>query len=78
MKKSSLANLSLQINRAKSSIYLKIVAPEYIIVNLQNTTFKYHSDPANEKYSFTKNSKDGIFTSKEISEIYFRLEDFLK
>ena len=73
------ANSSLQIDRAKSSIYAKIGVPEYIIVNLQNLILEYYSSLSGEKYSFTEIlQKNETFTSTTIPEISFRLEDFLK
>ena len=73
------ANTSLGIDRAKTSIYANANIPEYIIFNLQNKVLEIYSAPVEGKYSLTKIlQKEEKFSSQSISEISFSLNDFLQ
>ena len=72
------ANTSLGIDRAKTSIYAGANIPEYIIVNLQNNILEIYSVPIEGQYSLTKILQiEEIFSSKSIPAITFSLKDFL-
>jgi Uma2 family endonuclease len=72
------ANSSIALDRAKSSIYAKANIPEYIIVNLQNNILEVYMTPVDGKYTFTKIlQKDENFISTKIPNVSFSLNDFL-
>jgi Uma2 family endonuclease len=73
------ANTSLALDRAKSSIYAKAGIPEYIIVNLQNQILEIYTAPIDGKYSYMKVfQKDEKFTSTSIPSISFSLNNLIE